>query len=157
MSSPMHSPEKEPEPSEAMLRDSRLSTMNHQLSTRRPRPIGPKGPRLRDPAVGSQESTQWAVRVAAALCAALLLLDTRTAAAAEVYEAYAGGDAAQQISAPLFVVLAYSAIWLAVLGYLVLLWRRAGQVREELHRMEGRLRGQPGQRRQQRTPVPGDE
>ena len=38
----------------------------------------------------------------------------------------------EQVSAPLFVVLAYSAIWLAVLAFVVSIWRRQRRVEQEL-------------------------
>jgi len=40
--------------------------------------------------------------------------------------------AKEQVSAPLFVVLAYSAIWLAVLAFVVSVWVRQRRVEQEL-------------------------
>lgn len=42
-------------------------------------------------------------------------------------------------SAPLFVVISYSAIWLVVVFFAFLLWRRQSAVREELQRAQARL------------------
>jgi len=84
-------------------------------------------------------------RRVAPVVAALVTLAAGGAALAGEYEPYTGAGGKQQVSASLFVVLAYSAIWLAVLVFVVMLWRRLGQVREELHRLEERLRrGQRG-------------
>ena len=38
----------------------------------------------------------------------------------------------EQVSAPLFVVLAYSAIWLAVLAFVISVWVRQRRVEQEL-------------------------
>ncbi len=44
-----------------------------------------------------------------------------------------------QVSAPLFVLIAYAAIWIVLLGFLASVWRRQRRVEEELAAIEKRL------------------
>jgi len=62
-------------------------------------------------------------------------------AAAQDFQPYTGSstDAAAQVSAPLFVVLAYSAIWLVLLFFVASIWRRQRRVEAELARVSERL------------------
>lgn len=41
----------------------------------------------------------------------------------------------EQVSAPLFVVISYSGIWLAVLAFVISVWMRQRRVEEELQQM----------------------
>lgn len=41
-------------------------------------------------------------------------------------------SAVDSTRAPLFVIIAYAAIWLVVLGFAFYLWRRQNQIRDEL-------------------------
>jgi heme exporter protein CcmD len=43
------------------------------------------------------------------------------------------------VSAPLFVLIAYAAIWLVLMIFLVSVWHRQRRVTEELHELEKRL------------------
>lgn len=47
--------------------------------------------------------------------------------------------ATEQVSAPLFVVIAYSAIWLVVLVFVVSVWTRQRRVEQELQRLRAQL------------------
>jgi CcmD family protein len=63
------------------------------------------------------------------------------AAAGGDYQPYSPGDAAEQVSAPLFVVLAYSAIWIVLLLFVVSLWRRQRRVETEMEQLRQQLGG----------------
>jgi len=54
----------------------------------------------------------------------------------EDYQPYQG---AEQVSAPLLVVIAYSAIWLVLLGFVASVWRRQRQVQADLAQLERQL------------------
>ena len=61
---------------------------------------------------------------------------------------FAGGDykpyvppAASDVPAPLFVIVAYSAIWLVLLIFLVSVWVRQRRVDEELRALQRRFEG----------------
>lgn len=78
------------------------------------------------------------------LCTALvgLLLPLSAAFAEEgaaSYEPYQAGQGAQGVSAPLYVLIAYSVIWLAVLLFVVSVWRRQQELQEEMRRLEEQL------------------
>jgi len=71
--------------------------------------------------------------------AGLLALVAATAAWADDYVDYDPSTARPEVSAPLFVVLAYSAIWLCVVGFAVLIWRRQRRIDDQLAELERRL------------------
>jgi len=58
-------------------------------------------------------------------------------AAGKGYEPYA--PAAEQVSAPLFVILAYSAIWLVLLLFVLSVWVRQRRVTSELAQIRRQL------------------
>jgi heme exporter protein CcmD len=60
-------------------------------------------------------------------------------AAGSGYERYAPPQAAASVSAPLYVVLAYSLIWLVLVAFVASVWRRQRQVEQELRQLEQRL------------------
>lgn len=73
------------------------------------------------------------------MCLVVVLVSARSAAATEVdYEPYAP-SAAEQISAPLFVVIAYLTIWLVLILFLASVWLRQRRVVRELHDLQRRL------------------
>lgn len=57
------------------------------------------------------------------------------------YEAFKPGMN-QNVNVPLFVIIAYSVIWLVLVGLLVALWRRQGRLKVELEQMEAQLKQQ---------------
>lgn len=66
---------------------------------------------------------------------------SRTAVAAEDYVPYDAGAKADQVSAPLFVVIAYSLIWIALIGFVVSVWRRQRRLEHELDLLRRQLEG----------------
>lgn len=58
------------------------------------------------------------------------------------YQPYKPPASAEQVSAPLFVVLAYSLIWIVLLGFVVSVWRRQDRVMVELEQLERQIRGE---------------
>ena len=64
------------------------------------------------------------------------------------YEDVAPRTTETQVSAPLSVTIAYGAIWIVLLAYVVGLWRRQAQLAEELAALRRSLERtrQPGQR-----------
>lgn len=74
--------------------------------------------------------------------AALLALVDTAAVLADDYADYDPATAVPEVSAPLFVVLAYSAIWLCVVGYAVMIWRRQRRIDEQLAELRQRLAGE---------------
>lgn len=71
--------------------------------------------------------------------AGLAALAHSTAAAADEYVDFDPTTAAPATSAPLFVVLAYGAIWLGVIGFVLLIWRRQRRIDQELAALQQRL------------------
>jgi len=63
------------------------------------------------------------------------------AAKAEDYQPYTTGAETGQVSAPLFVIIAYSLIWLVLIGFVVSVWRRQRRVEEELDLLRRQLEG----------------
>jgi len=61
------------------------------------------------------------------------------AAADPDYQPYAPAPAAEQVSAPLFVVVAYSLIWLVLLGFVVSVWLRQRSIGLELEQLRRQL------------------
>ena len=59
------------------------------------------------------------------------------------YQPYVPAAGAHEVSAPLFVVLAYSAIWLVLLSFIISVWRRQRKVEAELESLRQQLGGQP--------------
>jgi CcmD family protein len=80
----------------------------------------------------------------AAILLFLFLGRTATAWAAPVgdYQPYTPPAGSGQISAPLFVVIAYSCIWLVLLLFVVAVWRKQRKVEEEIDDLRGRLGGE---------------
>ncbi|MBK8481370.1 MAG: hypothetical protein IPL40_09385 [Proteobacteria bacterium] len=74
--------------------------------------------------------------------AALLTLIDAAAAFAEDYADYDPATAVPEVSAPLFVVLAYSAIWLCVVGFCVMIWRRQRRIELQLAELQQSLAGE---------------
>ena len=72
------------------------------------------------------------------------VVTSRAAFAAEDYAPYNTGAAAEQVSAPLFVVIAYSVIWIALVGFVVSVWRRQRQLERELETLRQQLEGGGG-------------
>jgi CcmD family protein len=62
------------------------------------------------------------------------------------YQPYQPSASAEGVSAPLYVVLAYSAIWLVLLLFVASVWRRQRQVELEIERMRHQLEKLTGQR-----------
>lgn len=60
-------------------------------------------------------------------------------ASADEYKDFDPSKATPTVSAPLFVVITYSAIWIVALLFVVLLWRRQRRVQEELEDVQRRL------------------
>ncbi len=52
-------------------------------------------------------------------------------------------ERADEVSAPLFVVLAYSAIWVALLLFVLSVWRRQRRLEAEVADLRQRLGGRP--------------
>ena len=75
-------------------------------------------------------------------CAVLVIaLAARAAAAAPAdYQPYVP-PAASEVSAPLYVVIAYSAIWLVLLLFVISVWRRQRRVEEEIAGLRQLLAG----------------
>lgn len=73
--------------------------------------------------------------------ALLLSMASRWAAAAPDgdFRPYTPAESTEPISAPLFVVIAYSAIWLLVLLFVVSVWLRQRRVEAELAQVRQRL------------------
>lgn len=71
--------------------------------------------------------------------AGLAALAHSTAAAADEYVDFDPTTAAPATSAPLFVVLAYGAIWLGVIGFVLLIWRRQRRIDQDLAALQQRL------------------
>ncbi len=81
-----------------------------------------------------------APRLVVRLLALALLLPAGIASAAEGdYQPYQPGASGEAVSAPLFVVIAYSAIWLVLVGFVVMVWRRQREVQRELERLAHEL------------------
>jgi CcmD family protein len=59
------------------------------------------------------------------------------------YQPYVATSATDPISAPLFVVLAYSAIWLVLLLFVLSVWRRQQRVEAEMEQLKKKLGGTP--------------
>lgn len=60
-------------------------------------------------------------------------------ALADDYVDFDPSKATPTINTPLFVILAYSAIWIAAVGFTVILWRRQRRISEELDDARRRL------------------
>lgn len=69
----------------------------------------------------------------------LLVLATPWLARADEFVNVDPSKVDKPTSAPLFVIISYSAIWLVVVFFAFLLWRRQSAVREELERAQARL------------------
>ena len=52
-------------------------------------------------------------------------------------------ERADEVSAPLFVVLAYSVIWVALLLFVLSVWRRQRKLEVEIADLRARLGGKP--------------
>jgi CcmD family protein len=87
-------------------------------------------------------STRWLAACLVALAA--LLLHAPAWAAEGDYQPYQPGSEQAAVSAPLFVVIAYSAIWLVVTGFLVMVWRKQREVERELERLSRELAASAG-------------
>ncbi len=83
-----------------------------------------------------------APRLAAALFALLAPAVALAQKAGEAYQPYAAGSQPAKVSAPLFVVLAYSAIWLVLLLFVASIWSRQRRVQREVARLQRRLGGE---------------
>lgn len=82
--------------------------------------------------------------VAALMSLSVLLLSTwAAAAAAGDYEPYTP-PAQGQVSAPLFVLLAYSAIWVLLLLFVLSVWQRQRRVEDEVARLRRQLERDDG-------------
>ncbi len=68
-----------------------------------------------------------------------LLLSLAAPVAGGDYKPYVPPVGGVESIAPLFVIIAYSAIWLVLMGYLVSLWGRQRRVEEELGALQRRL------------------
>jgi CcmD family protein len=84
------------------------------------------------------------VRTVALLLTLPLVVASRAALAADDYVPYNAGAGAEQVSAPLFVVIAYSVIWIALVGFVVSVWRRQRQLERELEILRQQLEGGGG-------------
>ena len=73
------------------------------------------------------------------LLATLAITFAPALAFADEYVDFDPSKAQKSVSAPLYVVIAYSAIWLVVLIFAVMLYRRQQAIREELAQAQGRL------------------
>lgn len=62
------------------------------------------------------------------------------------YQPYQAPASAEGVSAPLYVVLAYSAIWLVLLLFVASVWRRQRRVEAEIEQMRHQLETQTGGR-----------
>jgi CcmD family protein len=62
------------------------------------------------------------------------------------YQPYQPPAAAESVSAPLYVVLAYSAIWLVLLLFVASVWRRQRRVEVEIEQMRHQLETRTGER-----------
>lgn len=78
-------------------------------------------------------------RLASLLCTLALLLVPSLALAADDYQPYAPGAAGEQVSAPMFVVIAYSLIWLVLLGFVFSVWRRQRLAEADLDQLRRQL------------------
>jgi CcmD family protein len=67
-----------------------------------------------------------------------LLLSASAWAADPEYQPYTP-ETGEAVSAPLFVVIAYSAIWLVLVGFVVAVWRRQREVQRELELLKTEL------------------
>lgn len=74
-----------------------------------------------------------------ALLATLCVVLAPALARADDYVDFDPTKAQKAVSAPLFVIIAYSAIWLAVLVFAVMLFRRQKAVADELAQAQSRL------------------
>ena len=79
---------------------------------------------------------QW---IRAALVAGVLLFSFGGFAGDNEYEDIDPQAEKEQVSAPLFVTIAYSVIWLSAVGYLVFLRRRAADVDQEIAQLKTEL------------------
>lgn len=84
-------------------------------------------------------------RLAALFCSCVALLVAALARAddSQGYQPYVATSSADQVSAPLFVVLAYSAIWLVLLLFVLSVWRRQQRVAAEMEQLKKKLGGSP--------------
>lgn len=87
-------------------------------------------------------SARWLAACLVALAA--LLLHVRAWATEAGYQPYQPGSEHAAVSAPLFVVIAYSAIWLVVTGFVVMVWRKQREVERELERLSRELAASAG-------------
>ena len=69
----------------------------------------------------------------------LLLWPLLSAATGDGFKPYVPPSEAGAISAPLFVLIAYAAIWVVLLVFLGSVWRRQRRVEEELRELQRRL------------------
>jgi CcmD family protein len=91
----------------------------------------------RRPSARRSRLPAFLTRASGALAALLVLLTAGAsgAAAPEPFEPYVP-PAAGQVSAPLYVIIAYAAIWLGVTLFLVSIWRRQRRVTAELEQLK---------------------
>ncbi|MBW2734168.1 MAG: CcmD family protein [Deltaproteobacteria bacterium] len=73
------------------------------------------------------------------LSALLGVLAPTALALADDYVDYNPAQASPSLSAPLFVIIAYSTIWIAVVGFTLMLWGRQRRINEELDDAQRRL------------------
>jgi CcmD family protein len=62
------------------------------------------------------------------------------------YQPYQPPASTESVSAPLYVVLAYSAIWLVLLLFVASVWRRQRRVELEIEQMRHQLETRTGKR-----------
>lgn len=73
------------------------------------------------------------------LVALLLPLLTATAAFADDYVDYDPQSATPNVSAPLFVIISYSAIWLLLVAFAIGLWRHQRKLSTQIDELNRRL------------------
>lgn len=76
-------------------------------------------------------------------CLAHAALSVQSAATGNGNAGYRDVVPAEQVSAPLYVGLAYGLIWVVLMVYLIVLERRQGRVAAELERLQRQLEGEP--------------
>ena len=79
------------------------------------------------------------MKVLLAMTSGLGALGASGLARAEEYTAYDPSTAQSQVSAPLYVIIAYAVIWLLILYFAVVLWRRQQRIDLELQTARSQL------------------
>ena len=80
------------------------------------------------------------VLITFAICAPVWLAARQTPPAFEKMKTLPPGQGTESLPATSLIYAAYALVWLVLLGYVFLLWRRAGRIEGQLIALHDRLR-----------------